>query len=320
MQYLELSHLFDGRLSAPVTAAIAVVVAVYFIFEAHWLVSGSKRKSATKLKLRVLQQSKSDHLGGWTCDNMFCQEQSELFDVLLPLLDYCVMKHAATELPVLSEQERLHAKMHHESNKERKAANSIPFRWRWLVTIGRYLLRDCPSPQVQLGLCGHIEATTSVWVYTMYVMPFTRGFFTNGLLYHALEETEHGSLTTQWMRNKLYTLMPLLTFPFAVVLYFSLFLLPPVMKLLIEPTLLLRKPIKTCQDLVLYYSTFVPVFVVAVLTCIFCWVLPFIPEMDASRDAKLQVWEAEAKRRGMTYTIAKTATYTIQGSAICMAQ
>ena len=248
-------------------------------------------------------------LHGNETNNVFLDEVNLLADLVIPKGDFCVMKIASGDLPILVQQERLHAKMHNEGKAERRRLEQGMTHWGWFVSLADYFLLRA-GPEIGAACAGFVESTAGVWMYLQTVMPFTRGFVSNECAYHILEELEHGALTTQYLRTKVGILTPLLTFPIGFAVYFIYFLLPPVMVILTRPSVL-TKP-RTYVDFVLYYCTFLPVFVATIYSCIMFWVLPF-SHNDEQVEARYQYFLQLVKERGIEYDVIDQATYTVDG-------
>lgn len=291
-------------------AAVGFVYLVHIVHGCWVAVSVNSRPSYT-LYLRKLKISGADMLDGNETDNIFLEEYNLLTDLLFPKLDVCVMKMLDGDLPVLSKQERLHAKMHNEGKAERKKRNQAMDRWGWYIFLGDlFLLRL--GREIGCACAGYAEATSGVWFYMPMVLPFTKGFMSHEYAYHALEELEHGPLTTQYLRTQVATLSPLLVFPVMFIVYLVYFLFPPVMVLIMNPLLLLTRP-KTIVDFVLYYCTFVPTFVATIYASIVYWVLPF-RQSDNSHEERYQFFAQVVKERGIEFDILEQKTYMIDGT------
>ena len=297
------------------TLLVCIIVQVL-----HWVKQWSSSSSPTTrdaqpmhtLYLRHLQQSGADMLGGCACRNMFVEELNLVSDLVLPKFDYCVMKALGSDIPLLSKQEHLHAKMHHQGRAERERLAHRLARWAWFAGIVDFFLLRC-GRHVGSSLVGFVEATTGLWTYYMMILPGTKGFMSNEIAFHAFEELEHGPLTTQYLRKQVSPIMPLLLFPLGVAVYLIYFFAPPLMVLVTNPLHLVR--LQTYVDFVTYYSTFLPVFVLTMYACITYWVLPFA-EDPVQHQARYQYFQQLCHERGIQYTIVESATYTADGTLI----
>ena len=264
------------------------------------------------LYLRKLKKSGSDMLGGSTCDNIFTAECNLVADLCFPKLDLRVMKSLEDSLPILSKQEQLHAKMHNQGQAERKRLHHSMARWSWFVFICDTLLLRL-GKEIGCGCAGFCEATSGVWFYLPMVLPFLKDFMTDEYVYHAMEELEHGPLTTEYLRGQVFPLTPLLLFPIMVVFYAVYFLFPPLVKLIFEPHLLLKP--KTYKDFCLYYCTCFPTFLITLYSCLVYWVLPF-RQNDKQHEERYNFFKEVAKARGIDFDVVDQATYQISGKAV----
>lgn len=260
------------------------------------------------LYLRKLALPGGGLLGGSEVTNAFTEEFNLVLDIALPAMDCCVMRAIDKEMPILSQQECLHAKMHREALRERTLRKEPGARWDWLGTLAHVMLNRA-GQQFAIGCVGHVEATSGIFLYVAAKLPFLPGFFNDAVMYHVMEELEHGPLTTASLRQKVHPLVPLLAFPFMALFFVALFLLPPVGLLLAKPWLLLRP--RTYTELVLYYLTFVPTWVVTVAACIAFWVLPF-KESAASHAKHYAFFRHEVERRGIAFEVIDQKTYYLQ--------
>lgn len=301
-------------ISAASTAACVVVVVVIYVIHVlyRWFHASSPRSSFT-LKLRQLKKSGAEMMGGSESNNVFIDEYHLVADMIYPVLDCCVMRALDGKLPVLSKQEALHAKMHNQAKTERKEKQGeTGSRWDWYVFLGRFFLLRA-GDQIAWGCAGNAEATTGVWFYLPMVLWPTKGFMNDEGVYHALEELEHAALTTDYLRDRVYTLMPLICFPIMTIVYFVLFLLPPVVAILHQPRLLVNP--KAYVDFVLYYFSYIPTFCLTIAVSIVYWVLPFRHSHAFHKD-KQALYEQLIKRRGIEFDILEEVTYRTDGVVI----
>jgi hypothetical protein len=221
--------------TAPMVVLLACV-AVYLVHMMHKVMTMSKYSRsepapAYTLYLRKLSISGAAMLVGNETESAMLDEYNLLTDLLFPKLDFCVMKALAGDLPVLSQQERLHAKMHIEAQAERNRLQQGMGRWGWLMfLVDLFLLRL--GKEIGCTCAGYVEATSGVWFYLRMILPFTKGFMSHEYAYHSMEELEHGPLTTQYLRAKVSIMSTLLLLPVMAFVYLIYsFLTPPIMAL-----------------------------------------------------------------------------------------
>lgn len=295
-----------------------LILLVYLIHVIHRVLMRNRHieQPSYTLYLRKLQQSGADMLVGCETDNIFLAEYLLLIDLLFPKVDFSVMKALQRDIPLLSKQEHLHAKMHNQAKAERKRQEQSMKRWEWFIYLADlFLLRM--GPEIGGTIAGFVESTSALWMYLPMALPFNRRFGNNEYVFHSMEELEHGPLTTQYLRSKLHPLSPLLLFPIAVVVFAVFFLFPPVAVLVFEPTQFFK--LRNVGHLARYYGTFVPVFIATTFALVLYWVLPF--RIDDNLHHQIFEYFADvAKDRRIKYEIVDKETYRIEGGSVKVGQ
>jgi len=198
-------------------------------------------------------------------NNVFAQELCDEYLIISVALDTGVMIHAK-DVEFLKEQEDQHAVIHNRYMEGHPAK----FRYDWLKKLIRFLLLKTPN-WFSYNVLGNIEVSFGD---AMWVSQFVLGdFWSNILLFHWYEESEHGVITTGYFKKKYNAFIRLILSPIAVVVLALLWLLPVVMKILSSPLILLR--VKTYLDLVEYLIAVALAVFVHVGDCVFFWILPF---------------------------------------------
>lgn len=257
-------------------------------------------------------------LGGCEVENIFLREYLLVVDVIAPKLDFSVMKALQREIPLLTKQEHLHAKMHNQAQAERRRRQEQADmkRWAWFISLADlFLLRL--GKEICGTTAGFIEVSAPTWMFLSMSLPWNKGFANNEYVFHSMEELEHGELTTQFLRTKVHPLSSLLLLPVVVVVFGILFLAPPVMVLVCQPLQFFK--LKNVGPLIRYYATFVPVFLATVLVVVFCWVLPFRMD-DGVHRYMYNYFLGVVEDRGIEFDIVDKETYRIENSTVIAGQ
>uniref|UniRef100_A0A7S2H154 Uncharacterized protein n=1 Tax=Helicotheca tamesis TaxID=374047 RepID=A0A7S2H154_9STRA len=296
-----------GDITASVLSICGVVYVTHMI---HRLFSAFHPAPPRTLYLRKLKQSGAEMLTGAETDNIFTDELNLLADLIFAKIDLCVMKHLKN-IPILSKQEQLHAKMHHEGQAERKRLQQGLNRWSRFRLVDFFLLRA--GKEIGCTCAGFAEANTSIMWHVPMALPFVKGYQNNELVYHGMEEIEHGPLTTQYLRTQIGVLSPLFLFPLAVIFFFIFYFSPPIVLLVAHPAKMMKP--KTYTDLLLYYCTFVPTFFAVLFGCLLHWVLPF-RESEQKRKEKYIFFSDLVEKRGIKFDVIENETYIMEGMEV----
>eukprot|EP00931_Biecheleriopsis_adriatica_P093001 TRINITY_DN6674_c0_g1_i2.p1 TRINITY_DN6674_c0_g1~~TRINITY_DN6674_c0_g1_i2.p1 ORF type:complete len:276 (+),score=26.42 TRINITY_DN6674_c0_g1_i2:55-882(+) len=259
------------------------------------------------LCLRKLQSDSAGSLQGSTSHNIIAKEFSVLIDSISDVLDIAVMKYVGNSIPILSEQECQHAKMHREVQCEHASNGDNVYRWRWLNWIAQFFLLRCGAP-LGISLCGHIEACAWVWFGVPLLTPIC-GFADNIYVFHGFEEIEHGALTVQCLGARSNLLIDWACFPLSVAFHFLLLLSAPVVVLLTKPGKYLHP--KTYLDLSAYLCVFVPTFLLCVAAMIIQRLLR-IPESTPLQRLLHAYFEKMLEHRGVKFDTIKKETYKLK--------
>jgi len=137
------------------------------------------------------------HFNDYRSDNIFIQEFSDLMHMSIEVFDLGVQT-ACKDVEFIKKQEDLHSKMHVLSNTGK--VKDINLRYGWFKKIAKMLLgNDAPTyfKNVVLGAVETISGA-SFWC----VDKLDNSFWTDVLLYHFMEEAEHGIVTSSHLRKK----------------------------------------------------------------------------------------------------------------------
>lgn len=263
------------------------------------------------LNLRKLQSSSAGLLQGSSDQNIIAKEFGVLIDCISDVLDIAVMKYVGNGVPMISEQECQHAKMHREVQREHAGNGDSVHRWKWLIWIADFFLLRCGAP-LGISLCGHIEACAWVWFGLPLMTPIS-GFANNIYVFHGLEEIEHGALTVQDLGAKSKILIDFASFPLSVAFHFLLLLSAPVVVLLVQPSKYLQP--KTYLDLSSYFCVFVPTFLLCIAAMILHWLLR-LPESESRQTSFHAYFEKMLEERGVKFDIIKKERYDLKPWAL----
>lgn len=136
------------------------------------------------------------------------------------------------------------------------------------------------------------------------------------VLFHFFEETEHGALKAQVLQVRTTFLSRLLCVPVMIpriILLFILFLLlPPLMKILSSPFLLLLKPIATITDGVNVYIAFVPVFCQVICYLFTYYLSSFATDPFPVMTKTFDYFKRRIEERGIEFSIVKQEEYALE--------
>ena len=289
--------------------SLCIVAFVYLSHVVHRIATRHDKIPTHTLTLRRLKVGGAELLQGQETSSAFLDEYDLLSDLLFPKLDFCVMKSIDRNIPLLAKQEQLHAKMHNEAQKERKRLEQPGlWRWSWYISLADvFLLRL--GRHVGSTLAGFAEASSSVWFYIPMILSPTKNYMNNECAYHALEELEHGILTTQFLRHQVSPLSPLFAFPLVVVFFAIYFFGPPIMVLLVQPSLLLKP--KSYKDFLAYHASIIPVFLGTLYAFIAYWILPY-NEDPIENKKRYQFFQDLVRDRGIEFEIVCQETYQVE--------
>jgi hypothetical protein len=161
--------------------------------------------------------------------NRFAKEFDLLILSLGHIPDYCACKVIdPAVLPVLVEQEYNHARMH---NKQKPVEYE---RFRIIRKIYDFGMLRCGMTMSMLTLCAFETVNSSVF-YTYITQNIIENVFCDALLFHFLEEIEHGCVTVSYLRPRTNWIFRLvLSFPIYFMLFFT-FLYPICSRIVYNP-------------------------------------------------------------------------------------
>lgn len=230
-----------------------------------------------------------------------------LFDMLGHVPDYGVLKWTDGACPLLQKQEQQHAKLHLECQEAIRRSDDARRRWRWFAVLGETLLLRA-GPWLGRTLVGHVEAGSTYWFYLAIRSPFCAGFADNLYIFHAMEEIEHAELTVQALQQRSSPILAAVTLPLTVVFEAIFFLLPPIVRLVAEPSLLLDP--RTCPNLLMYYLTFTPAMLGHLWGELVHWVLRF-PESERGHTHRLKYLMDTLEARHIEFDIVEQCAYEL---------
>jgi len=257
-----------------------------------------------KIVVRDLQSTGTELNQGCSSTNVHMQEFNLMLDHIFPIFDFGVMKVLQSDLPAVSKQEHLHAKMHREAAKAENGRVEDPLkRWTWLYLLTDFLILRC-GKMMTITLCGATEASTYLWGYAPFC--YMDKYMDNVLLFHFMEESEHSMLTVQGFKKQGSVILNFVLYPLFAIFTFVLFFLPPYVRMLAEPSLLLNP--KTYIDLVKFHLFMTVIYIGANLGVIAHWVFP-LPMSIGLHEFVLDRFMDELKLRGVKFEDTYSETY-----------
>ena len=178
--------------------------------------------------------------------NPFVDELMLVFEMTGLIIDTATPKFVGASVPLLTAQEHSHHSWHATAYKGREYGL---WRWSWLDAFGRLVLLQ--SGPLSLASIGGVEAGTLPFFFLPVFLPFVRSSISSLFVFHGLEEIEHGALTGQCLTDKSYLFWRIVAWLGNIGFLCIHLLLPPVVRILWQPAVLLRP--RCYGDLVLYY-------------------------------------------------------------------
>jgi len=231
-------------------------------------------------------------------ENIFAQELCDEYLVVSVPLDCGVMSYAK-EIDFLKQQEDQHAKLHTLIMKDHPAAQKYKF---WKKVLKLVLLK---TPQwLSENILGNVETSfgNGMWITQM-----TLGkFWSNLLIFHWFEESEHGAVTSSFFKHRYNALIRLILAPIGVLCLALLWVLPIFMKLYYTPRIWLYP--KTYLDLVIYLGAITLGWLLNVAECLVFWILPFEHSTNYYKYVRSS-FEKQIKERKIEFKVIKEKEY-----------
>lgn len=257
----------------------------------------TRRRAPCTLHLRELKENVAS-LNDF-CGDAFAREYNELHVALSQVIDYAVMKLLDQEVPILAQQEHGHAKMNHASMESSRKQGGSLFRWGWLLAFADLLLLRCGRPLSCL-LCGAFESGAhTMWGLHSRLDP---SFLTSCNAFHMMEECEHGVITTETLKKRTTLIDRTVTFPLAILVIIIVYLAPPIVLLISQPSLLHHR--RTYPQLAYYLELGALSVVEQTLVMFVHWILP-IPFSERHRSNRYNGFISLCRDRGLKYVVTK---------------
>jgi len=170
------------------------------------------------------------------------------------------------EVEILHKQENLHAEIHTKFMKSHPASP----RYKHFKKLLKFILLETPRWFSENAL-GNIETSfgNSVWISQIPI----GNFWTNILVFHWFEESEHGVVTCNRFKNKYNAFVRLLLSPIAILFLAILWVYPILMKILTNPIVLIFP--STYFYLIQYLMGALLGMFIHIGECILFWLMPF---------------------------------------------
>merc|ERR1712039_29496 len=262
------------------------------------------RKSLPRvLRLRRLLPS-STALSAKTHENVFVEEFMLLFEMTGVIIDEATPKWVGQSVPMITAQEHTHHAHHTAAIKERAPGW---WRWSWLDAFGRLVMLH--SGPLSIASIGALEAGSLPFFFIPVFMPFIRSSVSSLFCYHGLEEIEHGALTGQCLIDECNLFWRILGTVGNVGFLCIHFLMPPVVRLIWQPSVLFSP--RCYVDFVLYYLVMIPATLVSSFWMFWHFVLR-MPESQWVYSFAMDFMNELVAVRGVKFDIVKTAAYALQ--------
>lgn len=257
------------------------------------------------LVLRKLPSKGETMLAGHRGHNVFAEEFNDLFLTTVHILDHAVMKYVR-DCRILSKQEQAHARMHLEGMRA-----SAPKPKRHVVLAALFDLLLLRMGQRFGAACAlAVETVAGPAFYSLGRSGVLNDWESDLTLFHMFEEVEHGPLTVQSLRKRSSLPFKLLAFVPMFLLTVIFFLLPPVLKLVGTPLLFLRRPL-AIVDLVTFYATFIPAFLMSNWMLIAYFLSPVAVERHQDVAAARDHFQERIARRGLRHEVVDSEAYPL---------
>ena len=230
-----------------------------------------------------------------------------MFLAMVHILDYAVMKYV-TDCPLLVKQEHLHAKMHHQGQKNMKTEGDRLGRF-WLLgkLFDIILLRL--GRTVGVSVAAGVEATAGHLIYYASSAPFVKDCESDVCLFHFLEELEHGLLTVQSIKKQSHFIVRLLLFPIMCILWCVSCLSPIITAFVVDPIIIFKPT--TYVQLVKYIGTLGFAWMASEWAMVSLWLVPYALDNYKEHEKKYAYYVARWDARKIPYEIVDQASYDL---------
>ena len=228
---------------------LLIALFVAFVFLLEKFLNRSKKSRKVTLYLRQFDDinNGSKKWYSYNSSNIFAQELCDEYHVVSVPLDCAVMLYA-NDIEFLRKQEDLHAKLHTMIIKDNPAVLKYKF---WKKVLKVVLLK---TPEwLSVNILGNIETSFG---NGMWIAEFALGeFWTDLLVFHWFEESEHGVITCSNFKQRYNVLIRIILAPLGVLSLALLWLLPIFMRFYYHPFIIFSA--KTYLQLVVYLGAII---------------------------------------------------------------
>lgn len=279
-----------------------VVIALMFCTLWETFVSTRKIQYGTRtLRLRNLKETGAELRGKDNNSNPFVDEENKVFLHIGDFIDYAVMKYVGKEVPIIVEQEYLHAKLHHSAQASEPLEDEEHQKWLEKNIPVFNLMRKLAlrrGERIGTIFCGMLEASNINSLLLQCTLGFPAG---NVMKYHLFEECEHAAVTVQTLKRKTYAIERFLALPFFVAM-FSLSLIDMTKVVLNEPSLLLKPA--TWYQLPMHMLKVIFALVGILTSVLLFWVLP-VPFPQSLHDMTFLYLKNKCQKAGIEWEVQK---------------
>ncbi|KAI9299535.1 hypothetical protein BJ944DRAFT_274157 [Cunninghamella echinulata] len=207
----------------------------------------------------------------------------------------------AKDIQILKQQEDQHAMIHTKNMKTHEAAERYDIFKRFL----KFLILKSPE-MISINILGNIETSFG---HGMYIAQQILGpFWSNILVFHWYEESEHGVVTANHFKQQYNILIRLLLFPLGIIALSFLWFLPVGMKLFYQPKIAFLP--STYVSLLSYVIMANIVILVHIFDGLLLWVLPFKRTLTYYHTIK-DTFDHQMKLRKIEFEIIDKESYHI---------
>lgn len=246
---------------------LIIALSATFVFLLEKFLNNYKKPRKVTLFLRQFSEINigSQKWYSHKSPNIFAQELCDEYHVVSVPLDCAVMLYA-NDIEFLKKQEDLHAKLHTTIIKDHPVVLKYKF---WKKVLKLVLLK---TPEwLSVNILGNVETSFG---NGMWIAEFVMGeFWTDLLVFHWFEESEHGVITCSNFKKRYNVFIRIALAPVGVLCLGLLWVLPIFMKFYYDRSIAFYA--KTWLQLIVYVVAIILGIGCNVVECLLFWILPF---------------------------------------------
>ena len=280
---------------------LLIALFVAFVFLLEKFLNRSKKSRKVTLYLRQFDDldNGSQKWHSPKSSNIFAQELCDEYHVVSVPLDCAVMFYA-NEIEFLKKQEDLHAKLHTTIMKD----DPVVLKYRFWKKALKVVLLKTPE-WLSVNILGNVETSFG---NGMWIAEFAMGeFWSDLLVFHWFEESEHGVITCSNFKQRYNVLIRIVLAPRGLLCLTVLWVLPIFMRIYYHPSIIFS--LKTYLQLIVYLGAISLGITCNVAECFLFWILPF----EHSKEYYTYVrnsFEKQIKKRNIDFKVNDEKEYT----------